>query len=123
MGYPVMGESGRIRIDGEDIRISRDGVIEADGVDVATLKVVLFEDPNQLKRAADGLFVDSGRAGLKKADEKNVQPGYLEMSNASVMKEMVQMIDIQRSFELYQKAIQTVSEQDRLAVSRVGRLA
>jgi flagellar basal-body rod protein FlgG len=60
---------------------------------------------------------------LKKADEKNVQPGYLEMSNASVMKEMVQMIDIQRSFELYQKAIQTVSEQDRLAVSRVGRLA
>jgi len=76
-----------------------------------------------LKRAADGLFVDSGRAGLKKADEKNVQSGYLEMSNASVMKEMVQMIDIQRSFELYQKAIQTVSEQDRLAVSRVGRLA
>ena len=123
MGYPVMGESGRIRIDGEDIRISRDGVIEADGVDVATLKVVLFEDPNQLKRAADGLFVDSGRAELKKADEKNVQSGYLEMSNASVMKEMVQMIDIQRSFELYQKAIQTVSEQDRLAVSRVGRLA
>jgi flagellar basal-body rod protein FlgG len=60
---------------------------------------------------------------LKKADEKNVQSGYLEMSNASVMKEMVQMIDIQRSFELYQKAIQTVSEQDRLAVSRVGRLA
>ena len=75
------------------------------------------------KRTANGLFVDSGQAGLKTPEEINVQSGYLELSNASAVKEMIQMIDIQRSFELYQKAIQTVSDQDRLAVSRVGRLA
>jgi len=123
LGHPVKGESGRIVINGEDIQIAPNGVVKVDGVEVATLKVVAFEDPNKLKRTANGLFVNTGQASSKKLDEKNVQSGYLEMSNASVMKEMVQMIDIQRSFELYQKAILTVSDQDRLSVSRVGKLA
>ena len=122
-GNPVMGESGRITITGNDVQIAQSGMVKVDGVEVATLKVVAFEDTTKLKRSANGLFVDPGQAGLKKAEEKNIQSGYLEMSNASVMKEMVQMIDIQRSFELYQKAIQTESDQDRLSVSRVGRLA
>ncbi|MBN1547904.1 MAG: flagellar basal-body rod protein FlgF [Syntrophaceae bacterium] len=134
LGNPVMGESGQITIAGEDtasdVRISQSGMItvygtEAEGAEVATLKVVSFDNPDKLKRGANGLFVDPGQAGLKtlEAEQKNIQSGYLEMSNASATKEMIQLMDIQRTFELYQKAIQTISEQDRLAVSRVGRLA
>jgi flagellar basal-body rod protein FlgG len=131
-GNPVMGESGTITITGDNtesgVRIAPSGMVkvygtEVDGVEVGTLKVVAFADTTKLKRSANGLFVDPGQAGLRNLEEKNIQSGYLELSNASIMKEMVQMIDIQRSFELYQKAIQTVSEQDRLAASRVGRLA
>lgn len=132
MGNPVMGEGGKITITGDNtetgVRIAPSGMVkvygtEVDGVEVGTLKVVSFADTTKLKRSANGLFVDSGQAGLKTPEEKNIQSGYLELSNASAVKEMIQMIDIQRSFELYQKAIQTVSDQDRLAVSRVGRLA
>ena len=122
-GNPVMGESGRITISGNNVQIAQGGMVTVDGAEVATLKVVTFEDTTKLKRSANGLFIDPGQAGLKKPDVKNIQSGYLEMSNASIMKEMVQMIDIQRSFELYQKAIQTVSAQDELSVNRVGRLA
>jgi flagellar basal-body rod protein FlgG len=98
---------------------------ETDGTEVGVIKVVTFSDTTKLKRSANGLFVDPGQAGLTTPapEEKNVQSGYLELSNASATKEMIQMIDIQRTFELYQKAIQTISEQDRLSVSRVGRLA
>ena len=32
------------------------------------------------------------------------------------------MIDIHRSFETYQKIIQTLTDQDKLSVSRVGRV-
>jgi len=134
LGNAVMGESGKITIAGDDtatgVQIAKSGMIkvygnEADGVEVATLKVVTFADPDKLKRVANGLFVDSGQAGQKVMDpeQKNIQSGFLEMSNASAAKEMIQMIEVQRTFELYQKAIHTISEQDRLAVSRVGRLA
>lgn len=132
MGNPVMGAGGRITIAGDDtemgVRIAPSGMVkvygtDVDGVEVGTLKVVTFADTTKLKRSANGLFVDSGQAGLNIPEEVNIQSGYLEMSNASAVKEMIQMIDIQRSFELYQKAIQTMSDQDKLAVGRVGRLA
>lgn len=132
MGNPVMGEGGRITVTGDDtergVRIAPSGMVkvygtDVDGVEVGTLKVVAFTDMTKLKRSANGFFIDPGQAGLKTPEEINVQSGYLELSNASAAKEMIQMIDIQRSFELYQKAIHTISEQDRLAVSRVGRLA
>jgi len=134
LGNAVMGESGKITLTGDDtatgVQIAESGMIkvygtEADGVEVATLKVVTFANPDKLERGANGLFVDSGEAGLRVMDpeQKNIQSGFLEMSNVSAAKEMIQMIDVQRTFELYQKAIQTISEQDRLAVSRVGRLA
>jgi flagellar basal body rod protein FlgG len=35
---------------------------------------------------------------------------------------MVDMIEIHRSVEAYLKIMQTVSEQDKLSVSRLGRL-
>jgi flagellar basal-body rod protein FlgG len=38
------------------------------------------------------------------------------------MKEMVEMIDIQRSFEAYLKVMQTISEQDRMSTNRIGKI-
>jgi flagellar basal body rod protein FlgG len=40
-----------------------------------------------------------------------------------MIQEMTEMIEINRSFENYQKIIQTLSELDKLSVSRIGRLA
>ena len=122
-GQPVMGLAGPVIIDGNNVQFTRDGGIQVDGVIVDTLRIVVFEDKSALKRGADGFFFDSGQAGPGEAETINIQSGFLELANTSAAKEMIHMINVQRSFELYQKAIWTVSDQDKLSVSRVGRLA
>jgi flagellar basal-body rod protein FlgF len=51
-----------------------------------------------------------------------VRAGYLETSNVLAVKEMVEMIDTQRSFEAYLKVMQTISEQDRMSTGRIGKI-
>ena len=46
--------------------------------------------------------------------------GYLEAANVNVVEEMVNMIETQRSFEAYQKTIQTTQQADKQAISKVG---
>jgi flagellar basal-body rod protein FlgG len=69
------------------------------------------------------MFSDGGAAGAKRVDTPDVRSRTIEMSNVNVFKEMVGMIDVQRSLESYQKVIQTMADLDKLAVSRVGKLA
>ena len=122
-GRAVMGAAGPVEIVGNDVHITQSGKIQVDGAEVDTLKVVVFEDKSALKRGEDGMFFNLGEAGPDSSERNNIQSGFLELSNASAAKEMIQMINVQRSFELYQKAIWTVSDQDKLSVSKVGRLA
>jgi flagellar basal-body rod protein FlgG len=60
---------------------------------------------------------------MKRMENPTIKPRQLEMSNVNPIREMVDMIDIQRSFETYQKAIQTIADLDKMAISRVGKLA
>ncbi len=122
-GAKVMGESGPINITGTQIEIDPEGNIRADGNVAGKLKIVAFEKPGQLTRTAGGHYVDSGSAGLKKNDTYRVAGGYLETSNVNAMKEMVEMIDGHRSFEAYQKIIQTMSDLDKISTSRIGRVS
>ncbi len=122
-GAKVMGESGPISINGAQINIDADGNITVDGNVAGKLKIVSFTNPGQLTRTAGGQYVDNGTAGLKKNDAYRVASGYLETSNVNAMKEMVEMIDGHRSFEAYQKIIQTMSDLDKLSTTRIGRLA
>ncbi len=122
-GAKVLGESGPITINGTQINIDADGTIRVDGNLAGKLKVVSFANPGQLIRTAGGQYIDEGNAGLKKNDQYRVSGGYLEMSNVNAMKEMVEMIDGHRSFETYQKIIQTMSDLDKISISKIGRLA
>jgi flagellar basal-body rod protein FlgG len=56
-------------------------------------------------------------------ENPEVKPRSIEMSNVNVFKEMVGMIDVQRSFESYQKVIQTIADLDKMSVNRIGKLA
>lgn len=122
-GDHVLGESGnKITLTGEHAAVTGTGDVKADGGSVGKLKIVRFDKPQNLVRIGNSLFSDPGTAGLKPLDKPNVQSGCLELSNVDGIREMVEMINIQRAVEIYQKNIQTLSEQDRLSTSRVGRL-
>jgi flagellar basal-body rod protein FlgF len=122
-GNPVMGEGGKITLSSGKVHISRDGSVSVDGNMVGKLRMTDFNNRTALTRIGGSLYRDSGTAGMKKPASAEIASGFLELSNVNIIGEMTELIDINRSFEIYQKIIQTLSDQDKLSVSRVGRLA
>ncbi|MGE5789519.1 MAG: flagellar basal-body rod protein FlgF [Syntrophaceae bacterium] len=121
-GDAVMGEGGRITISGKKIEISNSGSISVDGSEAGKLKIVDFKKKDALVKRGNGLFEAARNAEQAALENPEVRSGYLETSNVQAVKEMVEMIDIQRSFEAYLKIMQTISDQDRMATSRVGKI-
>lgn len=122
-GLCLLNESGnKITLTGANVNITSAGEVKVDGGSVGKLKIVKFDTPQKLVKTGSGLFSDSGGAGLKTQDKPNVKSGCLELSNVQSIREMVEMINIQRAVEIYQKNIQALSEQDKLSTSRVGKL-
>lgn len=103
----------------ETLAISQDGRITVkipglnDPVDVGQLELYRFPNPVGLTAIGDNLFKTSNASG----DPIAGRPGFdgmgktihkfLEMSNVSVVREMVSMIVAQRAYEFNSKAIQT----------------
>jgi len=138
-GEFVMGENGPIKVKKNNFVIDQDGVIyqnstfagderrlvsleenEWENLErVDRLKIVDFNRPRYLKKMGDSFWRDteeSGPAQIAVGDGRpKVRQGFLESSNVNVVTEMVQMIEVQRTYEANQKMIQT---QDSL----LGRL-
>lgn len=122
-GDYVLGTSGRIVIKGSNVRIDERGSIQVDGSTVGTLKVVEFNNPDMLSNIGDGLLTDpEGSAGLNDKEDPAIHSGCLELSNVQAIREMVDMIKIHRSFETYQKTMQTLQEQEKLSTTRIGKV-
>jgi len=112
-GYPVMGAGGPLQIpDLEkmsqgDLSINETGEVTLDGKKIGRLQIATFDDPSVLKKDGGTYFsADSGEQ-LGAADGKNIsiRQGYLEESNVNGIEEMVQMIELSRSFESAQKTM------------------
>ena len=102
-GDAVMGDGGRITITGKKYQIDNSGNITADGSSVGKIKIVDFKQKDALAKKGAGLFEATGKAEQSAIENPEVRAGYLETSNVSAVKEMIEMIDIQRSFEAYRK--------------------
>ena len=122
-GAYVLGKSGKIKLPDGKVNIGERGDVAVDGNSVDTLKIVNFKNPQALARAEGCLFTDPGNAGLAEKNDPLVRQGHVELSNVQVIKEMSDMIDLHRSVEFYQKVIQTMADQDRMATSQIGRVA
>jgi flagellar basal-body rod protein FlgF len=121
-GDLVLGDRGKIVVDGQSVNIDKDGSIYADGNLVGKIKISAFTDPDALSRSTGGGYVDVGKAGLKKAGAYSIAGGYVEMSNVNAVREMTDMMEIQRTFETYQKVILTLQDMDKISTSRIGKL-
>jgi flagellar basal body rod protein FlgG len=122
-GYVLGKSGGRIKLPDGKVNIGEKGDVSVDGNPVDTLKIVSFKNPQALARVEGCLFTDPGNAGLADKDDPLVRQGHIELSNVQVVREMSDMIDLHRSVEFYQKVIQTIADQDRLATNQIGRLA
>lgn len=122
-GDYVQGEGGAIMIPVEtsEVSIRDNGDIYADGDYVDSLRIVDFEDYNNIEKFGENLYsvVDGATETESTAA---VKQGYLEMSNINVVKEMVEMITISRAYESNQKLIQTEDDMLDKSVNQVGKV-
>jgi len=111
----------------EEVTVSPDGVVSAvvagstTPQEVGTLELARFVNPAGLRGEGHNLYsvteasgpAITGTAGTEGMGR--VISGYLEMSNVSVVEEMVNLISAQRAYEINSKAIQSADEMLSLA--------
>ena len=120
--YVLDTQNRRIQLDTlKDAAIDSTGSIIQDGRQVARIQVTDFEDYDYLEKVGDTFFQPvEGATPMEGSAE--VKSGVLEMSNMSVISEMVNMIAVTRAYESNQKIMQTYDESLGIAVSQLGKV-
>ncbi len=122
-GNPVLDQSGVpivVRA-APPYALEPNGTLTAGGKPAARLKVV-EGGPGSLKKAGETLFATVGPQRAPLARAAMLRPQTLEQSNVNVVRGMVQMISVSRSFEMAQRAIITQDELLKHAANEVGKL-
>jgi flagellar basal-body rod protein FlgG len=121
-GNYILGQNGKIKLENaSNIRISEDGTIFQNGIEVDKILIKDFQNPESLRKIGDNLYKKTDDSIEKESDGKILQ-GYLESSNVNTVREMVDMISVMRTYEANQKIIQTQDETLSKAVNEIGRL-
>lgn len=116
----IPGESTMISI-GTDGTVSVSQAGETEPTEIGTIQLNRFSNPAGLESIGRNLYIPtsaSGDATVGTAGEEGfgtLAQGYLEMSNVSVVEEMVNMIVAQRAYEINSKAIKAADEMLQIA--------
>jgi len=130
-GYPVLGENGPIRVKANNFQVDKDGKvwINAEYADdpnilvsrenntwaqtalLDTLKLVEFDLDRYLKKQGSSFYRETEYSGPAQIIVEGLRPkvlqGFTEAANVEPVREMVQMIEVNRAYEANQKVIQT----------------
>ncbi len=125
-GNPVLGENGQIRVHKHDFIVNERGEVIINGdlsrnprqvtsmesnswsnpIVLDKLKIVDFEHIREIKKEGDSFYRETEFSGPPLPPENyKVRQGFLEKSNVNIVREMVEMIEVQRSYEANQKSI------------------
>ncbi|NMB01099.1 MAG: flagellar hook-basal body protein [Firmicutes bacterium] len=109
-GHLVRGENGPIYIGEGEVLFNEAGEITVNGQRVDKLLIVEFNDREGLLRRGANLFEATPEAGDPFRYQATIAPGVIELANVNVVREMVNLINIQRAYEANQKAVQAFDE-------------
>lgn len=118
-GHPVRGEGGPITIPEEatNIAVGSDGSITADGEEIGKLELARF-GANALKREGSTLF--SARGAQEAGDPPKVRSGMLEASNVNVVRGVVDLVKVSRTYESLMRVIQSYHDVESRAARELG---
>jgi len=120
-GYPVQ-PALTIPIDALTVTIGRDGTVSvlqsgsSTPTQVGSVQLANFINPAGLQSLGENLYAETAASGAPSANTPGtnglgvLNQGFVETSNVNVVEEMVNMIQVQRAYEINSKAI-TVSDQ------------
>lgn len=119
-GRPVMTEGGPITFGTADgqVEIARDGTISTEQGARGRIRLVDFENPQDLRVLGDNLFV--GEDPLPLIPVRNVVQGALENSNVEGVVEMTRLIELTRAYESATKMQQDLDELRKTAIQTLG---
>ncbi len=146
MGDYVLGEKGPVVLQKYNFMIDQDGVIWRDGSKagdaarlvspyevqwenmerVDRLKIVDFADTRYIRKQGDSYWLDTPESGpaviAPDSARPKVRTGYLEASNVNAVREMVDMIEVNRAYDANSKSIQTHDTLLGRLVNEIGRV-
>lgn len=105
---------------GGAISINLDGSVFQGDTPLGRLSVQRFADNAQLVPAAGGYFTAPEGLEPEAVDEPELLQGYLEGSNVTPLREMVDLVLISRAYEANQKMINTLDQQMEKALNALG---
>ncbi len=120
-GYPLLPEI-IIPNNASKVTIGTDGTVsvlqagQTNPTSVGTIQLANFSNPSGLSSIGHNLYPQSDSSGIATTGTAGqnglgtIDQGALEMSNVSVMEEMVNMIVGQRAYEINSKAVQAADE-------------
>lgn len=97
---------------------AQDGTLSANGQVVGRLGVVTV-DPLSLSRVGGNLFATN--AGVEPLEAFSVRQGAIESSNVSAVAEIAHMIEVQRTYEMGQKFLQSDDERTTRMIRAVAQ--
>jgi flagellar basal-body rod protein FlgF len=123
-GSPVLGQSGPITLASSTVIIGPGGEVNDNGRVVDKLRVVDFPKPYRLVKEGGGLYaVANPTVEPTDATGFEITGGALEASNVTTVQMMVSMIDVLRTYEAAQRAMQAVEDANRHATSDIGKVS
>jgi flagellar basal body rod protein FlgG len=105
---------------GGAVTINRDGAIFQGETSLGKISVQKFANNNALIPLAGGFFVPAQGVQPTQVDEPELLQGYLEGSNVTPLREMVDLVLISRAYEANQKIINTVDQQMQKTLDALG---
>ena len=118
-GYPLQGGFQPVPAGTTGINISATGQISyttASGTTTSQAQLARFNNEGGLDAVGHNLFKETTASGTPELGDPGqngfgeLQQGYLELSNVSVVQEMVNLILAQRAYEINSKAVQAADE-------------
>ena len=118
----VADEMGiRIPSTAEEIAIATDGTVQVDGETVGRLRVVSFTDPAVLQKEGVTLYTSPEEPAQDvQPGEITVVQGHLETANFNAVGGMTELISASRSFDIFQKTIDTFRRLDERAARDIA---
>ncbi|MCB1318063.1 MAG: flagellar hook-basal body protein [Leptospiraceae bacterium] len=147
-GFPLMGENGPIQVVNHNFMIRENGEIwinekigndpEAGANQISNrwenpilldkIKIRTVEFPRELKKEGDSFYFTTPESGPMRTfqemgvvREPEVMQGFLEASNVNLVRQMVEMIEVQRNYEANQKSVTTHDQLLGKLINEVAR--
>lgn len=124
-GFPVLGQNGPLTIptDEGEISIASDGTITTEDTEVGQIQIVTFEDPQQLRKAASGLFIAPEDAEPQEPETVQMAQGMIEESNVQAILEITRMMDIHRTHDSVARMLRQEDERVKGMIDALGQPA